>query len=175
MLTRVYIDNFRSFRNFEYVPARKQLLFGANGSGKTSLLEVLRRLKSFVAGGSNDFTQSTRTRWLGSSAQVFELEARLNGKKFEYRLELGYAEVTRQQAVTLERLTVSGSTVFELSEGKIRFFPSTGESVAVGVSRILCKRVLSPSLKGFDFQAARACSIRSGHLIVNWRRASRQP
>lgn len=131
MLTRVYIDNFRSFQNFEYFPERKQLLLGANGSGKTSLLEVLRRLKSFVAGDSNRFTQSTRTRWLSSSTQVFELDATLSSKIFRYRLELGYAEVTREQTVILERLSVNGSKVFELAEGKIRFFPSTGESVAV--------------------------------------------
>ncbi len=131
MLTRVYIDNFRSFQNFEYKPEKKQLLLGANGSGKSSLLEVLRRLKGFVKGDSNLFTQSTRTRWLNSPTQVFELEARLDSKRFEYRLELGYAEVTKEQRVTLERLTVNGDTVFELAEGKIRFFPSTSESVAV--------------------------------------------
>jgi hypothetical protein len=62
---------------------------------------------------------------------VFELDVLLNSRKFEYRLELGYAEVTREQTVTLERLTVNGSTVFALAEGKIRFFPSTSESVAV--------------------------------------------
>jgi predicted ATPase len=133
MLTRVYIDNFRSFQNFEYYPETKQLLLGPNGSGKTSLLEVLRRLKSFVKGGSNVFTQSTRTRWRDSSAQVFELEATLSSKKFEYRLELSYPEVTREQAVTLERLIVSGRTVFELAEGKIRFFSNSGESVAVPI------------------------------------------
>jgi len=131
MLTRIYIDNFRSFQNFEYFPERKQLLLGANGSGKTSLLEVLRRLKSFVKGDSNQFTQSTRTRWLSSSIQVFELEARLNNRKFDYRLELGYAEVKSEQTVTLERLAVDGGTVFELSQGKIRFFPSKSESVVV--------------------------------------------
>jgi predicted ATPase len=131
MLTGIYIDNFRSFQNFEYSPERKQLLLGANGSGKTSLLEVLRRLKSFVKGDSNPFTQSTRTRWLSSSTQVFELEARLNNRKFQYRLELGYAEVTREQTVTLERLAVNGATVFELAAGKIRFFPSTSDSVAL--------------------------------------------
>jgi predicted ATPase len=131
MLTRVYIDNFRSFQNFEYKPAMKQLLLGANGSGKTSLLEAIRRLKSFVNGDSNVFTQSTRTRWVDSPAQVFELEARLDNKKFEYRLELRYAEVTKEQAVTLERLTVDGDTVFQLAEGKIRFFPIASESVAV--------------------------------------------
>ena len=72
-----------------------------------------------------------RTRWLDSPAQVFEIEARLDGKRFEYRLELGYAEVTKEQRVSLERLTVNGDAVFELAGGKIRFFPSTSESVAV--------------------------------------------
>lgn len=131
MLNRVYIDNFRAFQNFEYMPEKKQLLLGVNGSGKSSMLEAIRRLKSFVKGDSNQFTQSTRTRWVDSSAQVFELGARLDGKRFEYRLELGYEVVTKEQRVTLERLTVDGESVFELAEGKIRFFPNTSSSVAV--------------------------------------------
>lgn len=131
MLVRVYIDNFRSFQNFEYRPKEKQLLLGTNGSGKTSLLEAVRYLKSFVKGSSNLFSQSSRTRWSDSPTQLFELEAKLDGKRFEYRLELAYGEVTREQAVKLERLTVKGNVVFELAEGKIRFFPNSSESVAV--------------------------------------------
>ena len=46
MLTRIYIDNFRSFVNFEYKPERKQLLLGPNGSGKSSLLDAIRYVKS---------------------------------------------------------------------------------------------------------------------------------
>jgi predicted ATPase len=131
MLTRVYIDNFRSFQNFEYIPEKKQLLLGVNGSGKSSLLEAIRRLKSFVNGDSNVFTQSTRTRWVDSSMQIFELGAILDGKRFEYRLELGYDEVGRELRVVIERLTVNGDKVFELAEGQIRFFPNTSGSVAV--------------------------------------------
>jgi len=131
MLTRVYIDNFRSFLNFEYFPERKQLLLGVNGSGKSSLLDAIRFLKSFVEGDSNRFTQSTRTRWLDRAVQVVELEAQLEGKKFEYRVEIGFAGATKEQVVNLERLKVGGTIVFELAEGKIRFFPSGSESVAV--------------------------------------------
>jgi AAA15 family ATPase/GTPase len=50
MLKRLYIDNFRCFVNFEYKPERKQLLLGANGSGKSSLLEAVRLLKEFIKG-----------------------------------------------------------------------------------------------------------------------------
>src|ERR1700747_1140800 len=122
MLTRVYIDNFRSFQKFEFKPDKKQVLLGTNGSGKTSLLEAIRRLKAFVNGESNLFTQSTRTRWVSSPAQGFEIEARRDDKRFEYRLAIGYADVTKEQTVPLEQLTVDGDTVFQLAEGKIRFF-----------------------------------------------------
>jgi len=131
MLTRVHIDNFRSFVNFDYWPASKQLLLGPNGSGKSSLLESIRYLKSFVKGDWNKFTQSTRTRWQDRPLQVFEIEASLDGKQFEYRVEIGFAAVTRAQSVNLERLKVSGVTVFELADGQIRFFPLDRESMAV--------------------------------------------
>ncbi|MGC2298301.1 MAG: AAA family ATPase [Acidobacteriaceae bacterium] len=131
MLTRVYIDNFRSFVNFEYRPEAKQLLLGPNGSGKSSLLEAIRYLKAFVRGDSNEFTQSTRTRWQDRPLQVIEIDADLDGKEFEYRVEIGFAAVTREQSVNLERLKVSGTTVFELADGKIRFFPLDSSSLAV--------------------------------------------
>ncbi len=131
MLTRVYIDNFRSFVNFEYLPKAKQLLLGPNGSGKSSLLEAIRNLKLFVKGDSNKFTQSTRTRWQDRPLQVIEIAASLDGKPFEYRVEIGFTAVTKEQSVTLERLTVSGSTVFELADGHLRFFPNNSSSMAV--------------------------------------------
>jgi AAA15 family ATPase/GTPase len=131
MLSRIHIDNFRSFVNFDYRPQAKQLLLGPNGSGKSSLLDALRFLKLFVRGDSNKFTQSTRTRWLDRPLQVIEIEANLDGKPFEYRVEIGFAGVTREQSVNLERLKVSGETVFELADGQIRLFRQDSSSVEV--------------------------------------------
>lgn len=131
MLTRIYIDNFRSFVNFEYRPEMKQLLLGVNGSGKSSLLEAIRHLKAFVVGDSNRFTLSTRTRWQNQPLQVIEVAASLDGRPFEYRVEINNLGTTKTQTVHLERLTVDGKTVFELSEGLIHFFPNQGESTAV--------------------------------------------
>lgn len=133
MLTRIYIDNFRSFLNFEYRPKRKQLLLGPNGSGKSSLLGAIRLLKQFVKGDSNPFTQVTRTRWQDRPLQVIEIEANLDGDVFEYRVEIRFADVTKEQSVTLERLKVSGETVFELADGQIRFFPSSNSGAAMTV------------------------------------------
>lgn len=131
MLTRIHIDNFRCFVNFDYRPERKQLLLGPNGSGKSSLLGAIHYLKQFVKGDENPFTQSTRTRWLDLPLQLLEIDARLDGKKYEYRVEIRFASDTKQQSVSLERLTVSGTPVFELANGEIRFFPQNDETTAV--------------------------------------------
>lgn len=138
MLTRIYIDNFRSFVNFEYRPERKQLLLGPNGSGKSSLLDAIRYVKRFIEGDENPFTQSTRTRWQDKPLQVIEIEAVLDGKKYEYRIEIRFASETKQQSVNLERLKVSGALVFELAQGEIRFFPdnsSEAKSIPLEMTR----------------------------------------
>src|ERR1035438_8007604 len=102
MLTRIYIDNFRCFVNFEYRPEKKQLLLGANGSGKSSLLEAIRCVKSFIAGEENPFTQSTRTRWQDKPLQVIEVDALLDRKEYLYRGEIRFASETRQTSVNMQ-------------------------------------------------------------------------
>lgn len=124
MLTRIYIDNFLCFVNFEYRPETKQLLLGTNGSGKSSLLTAIRFLKWFVKGDESRFTQSTRTRWQDMPLQAFEIGALLDDQKYEYRVEIRFAADTRQPSVNLEKLTVSGAPVFELANGEIHFFPN---------------------------------------------------
>jgi predicted ATPase len=131
MLKRLYIDNFRCFVNFEYKPERKQLLLGANGSGKSSLMEVVRKLKEFIRGGENPFTQSTRTRWQDRPFQVFEIEALLDDQVYEYRLEIRYSSESKLPSIAVETLTVAGAPVFELSKGEIRFFPEEGARSSV--------------------------------------------
>ena len=130
MLTRLYIDNFRCFVNFEYRPEQKQLLLGPNGSGKSSLLDVIQFLKQFVKGDENPFTQSTRTRWQDRPLQIFEIEALLEEQNYEYRVEIRFASETKQASVSRERLVVSGATVFELADGKIYFFPNGSNQAA---------------------------------------------
>jgi predicted ATPase len=131
MLKRLYIDNFRCFVNFEYKPERKQLLLGANGSGKSSLLAAIRFIKGFVEDRESPFTQSSRTRWIDRPLQVFEIEALLGEKVFEYRVEIRYSPESKIPSVSMERLKVSGAPVFEFADGEIRFYPDVGTASPV--------------------------------------------
>ena len=133
MLTRIYIDNFRCFVNFEYRPESTQLLLGANGAGKSSLLDAITFLKQFAKGDRNPFISSARTRWLDRPLQVFEIDALLDKQKYEYRVAIRFARSTgsgdiasNKLTISQEQLKVSGKTVFELSKGRIHFFQHNG-------------------------------------------------
>lgn len=89
MLKRVYIDNFRSFVNFELPLAQQQLILGLNGTGKSTLLEVLQAIKGLISGEQNPdifFPATTLTRWQTLSKQTFELDVEL-GSLYQFRLE----------------------------------------------------------------------------------------
>jgi len=130
MLKRLYIDNFRCFVNFEFRPERRQLLLGANGSGKSSLLDAILFVKWFIQGEENDFTQKTRTRWDPRPHQVIELEVELEGTIFLYRLEIHYSPEEQLPSVNVEKLMVSGTPVFEFTNGTVRFFTQDGGQVS---------------------------------------------
>lgn len=127
MVKRIYIDNFRCFVNFEYRPEQKQLLLGANGSGKSSLIDAILSVKQFIKGGENLFTQSARTRWQDRPLQIVEIEALLDDKKYEYRVEIRFEPESRKLSLNLESLRVAGKPVFELAKGQLRFFPDGGD------------------------------------------------
>lgn len=67
MLTRIYIDNFRCLVNFEVkIGNNISLLLGGNGSGKTTVFNVLEKLQKFIIGNirvSALFPSSDLTRW----------------------------------------------------------------------------------------------------------------
>ncbi|MEW6349418.1 MAG: AAA family ATPase [Thermodesulfobacteriota bacterium] len=50
MIKRIYIDNFRCMVNFELALGPMNLLLGNNGTGKSTVFDVLWRLRSFLAG-----------------------------------------------------------------------------------------------------------------------------
>ncbi|MDF5710119.1 MAG: AAA family ATPase [Nostoc sp. S4] len=50
MLKRIYIDNFRGLVNFEVNFDSINLFLGGNGTGKSTVFEVLRRIQTFVNG-----------------------------------------------------------------------------------------------------------------------------
>lgn len=107
MLTRLEIDNFRCFEGFVWEPTRKQLILGANGCGKSSMMDALTNLRRFVAGDAKVeelFPLRERTKWLDRAEQRFSLHADIDGVLYCYRLVIGKAGDPSKPVVLSESL-----------------------------------------------------------------------
>src|ERR1039457_814635 len=123
MLTRLYIDNFRCFVDFEFKPARRQLILGANGSGKSSFLDALLFLRQFVTKGEIfEHFLAQRTRWLGQSQLTFQLEATLDGSRYAYRLVIEPWGEPERPRVASETVHFDDMPIFEFINGEVHIY-----------------------------------------------------
>jgi len=130
MITRVYIDNFRCFSNFEVQPDRVNLLIGNNGAGKSTFIDVLHRVVRLVVLGNtveDEFPQNTLTLWDSRPTQRIELDVSSNGGTYYYVLELSH-DLARE-TVTLQREMVKydSRTVFLYENGMVQLHNNEGK------------------------------------------------
>lgn len=129
MITRVFIDNYRCFTNFEVRPDRVNLLIGNNGAGKSTFVEVLHNVVGLVVLGEaveDAFPWNTRTRWDSRTTQRIELDIDGNRGKYQYLLELSHDP--KRETVTLQRELVryDSKTVFLYENGTVQLHKNDG-------------------------------------------------
>lgn len=125
MLTRIYADNFRCLVNFELKLDRLTLLMGPNGSGKTSVFEVLRRLQQFMAGDGKiqqAFPARDLTRWQARTEQRFELDLQVGDDLLNYVLSVEHQDGGGKSRVKEEVLSQGGRPLFAFRMGEVHLF-----------------------------------------------------
>lgn len=130
MVERVLIDNFRCFVNFEWRPGPLALLMGSNGSGKTSVVDLLWVLRGLVCEDAEVrrcFPASSRTRWDRRTIQSFGLDVRRGAGLYRYRLQVQHREdEPHRPQVDRETLHLDDQLLFEFAGGEIRFVRDDG-------------------------------------------------
>lgn len=125
MLTRIYVDNYKSLVNFEMKVGQINLLLGPNGTGKSSVFEVLRKLRAFIGGEKQIqelFDNSTRTRWQTSRIQTFEIDVRDDQGNYRYELAVEHDELGQKMRVKRESLSLDGNPLLRFEQGEMRLF-----------------------------------------------------
>jgi predicted ATPase len=131
MLTRLEIDNFRYFEGFVWEPAPKQLILGANGCGKSSMMDALTNLRRFVAGDAKVeevFPLRERTKWLDRAEQTFGIDATIAGETYSYRLVLDAGSEPAHPQVKSETLCYGGQKAFEHNGVWVKIFKGAMEA-----------------------------------------------
>jgi ABC-type lipoprotein export system ATPase subunit len=124
MLKKLYIDNYRSFVNFELSPDRLSLLLGPNGTGKSSLFDVIQLLRDFISGtvSVQAFTASSLTRWQTVPVQTFSMGLTILGKIYTYDLVIEHDADRGLRRVASEQLLLEGKPLYLFKEGKAQLY-----------------------------------------------------
>ncbi|HEV7504306.1 MAG TPA: AAA family ATPase [Thermoanaerobaculia bacterium] len=125
MLKRIFADNFRALVNFELRPGHLSLLLGGNGSGKTSVFDVLGKLHDLIVLGlpASELFSFTRTRWETRDVQRFEVDLQSNGETYRYALEVQHPEETPGKPfIRSETVTFDGGLLYRFSAGEVQLY-----------------------------------------------------
>jgi len=111
--------------NFELKLDPVVLLLGPNGTGKTSVFDVLRRLQDFVIGDArvhDVFPSRDLTRWQSGGRQRFELEVTLGTDNYTYTLVIDHDVERHRMRVLEERLDLNDMPLFAFTEGMAQLY-----------------------------------------------------
>ena len=125
MLSRLYVDNFRCLENFELDFDETNVFLGRNGTGKTSVLNVLRNIQSLVVRGSKvDAVFPARDISLNGqrNEQRFEIETRVDGEAYRYSLMIEHDPSRGRMRVWEETLEHDGNPIFEFKNGNAQLY-----------------------------------------------------
>lgn len=125
LIKYLYVDNYKALVNLKVEFSRINLLLGKNGAGKSSLLDVVRSLRSFVCDGKRVdevFSSRTLTRWQKVNVQTFELAIESGKGLYVYRLVIEHNTDIGKMKVKAEEVTLDGKTLFCAEDGKARLF-----------------------------------------------------
>lgn len=132
MITRFYVDNYKSLVDFTYEPKPMELIVGANGSGKTTVFEALEKIKQFAFSGDEIdevFDYDQETRWKRSGKRFhevrFELTVCHQNDEFKYILVV---DLEVLKVVLQEDLLLNGEPVVESRTQWLNTYPHSSDN-----------------------------------------------
>ena len=129
MITRLYADNFRCLVNLEVKLGATNLLLGVNGSGKSSLFEIIHRLQRLVSDEAKVeevFPTTDLTRWQDLAIQRFEIDIDIDGVDYCYKLAIDHDRERKLMRIHREELTCGGQQLYIFSDRSAQLYRDDG-------------------------------------------------
>ena len=125
MLKRLYVDNFRCLENFEIHFDQSNVLLGRNGTGKTSALDVLRKIRDLLVRGlkvDQVFSARDLSAYQLREEQRFEIDTQSEHDHYAYELVIEHSVAYDRMRVAHEALKHNERPVFEFDNGDAQLY-----------------------------------------------------
>jgi len=125
MLKKLYINNYRCLVNFEIEFDDMTLLLGTNGTGKTSIFDILHKIRQLIIENKKAgelFTSDDLTVWQKSNEQVFELSVIGNEGEYNYKLIIEHNPELNKQRIESEILKYNGKPIYKSLQGEVHLY-----------------------------------------------------
>lgn len=125
MIGRLYIDNFRCFVNFELELGETAIFLGANGTGKSTVLDVMHKIQELVVRGARVeevFAARDLSMMRNSNIQHFEMDVSIGGSDYRYELKIAHDQDRKKMRVEREKLWMGGKPLFAFATGKAQLY-----------------------------------------------------
>lgn len=125
VITRLYVDNFRCLTNFEIELREAAIFLGTNGSGKGTVLDVLRKVQQLVVGKEkleHVFSRDDLSLLQTSARQSIVLDLSIGDSEYRYSLTIGHQRERGQMRIETEILTCNGDPLFHFEDGDAQLF-----------------------------------------------------
>jgi len=134
MITKLRIDNFRCFTNFELELGALQLFLGHNGGGKTSVFDLLARIRSLLEGqkATEVFEARDLTAWDMRKKQTFSVQMADGDDEYRYDLEIEHKLDEGKLRISREELVWKGQTFYLFQNGEAHLYRLRGDVVEEG-------------------------------------------
>lgn len=132
MLKKLSIHNYKCLVTFELELSNFHIFCGANGSGKSSVIDALQFIKDFASGSRTlehpEYRHLQFCTWLNSDLQKFELEFFREGKTYRYLLHLQQTNRRVLPRVVMEKAVCEDRILFERELENVHFPKPDGSS-----------------------------------------------
>lgn len=114
MIKKLYIDNFRCLVNFQLNLNANQLWLGDNGTGKSSVIDLLCKVQQVLDGDSisDIFSVDDLTLWQSQDTQTIGIATIIDNDQYDYELVIEYDRRQRLCRIQKEQLKWNDRTFF---------------------------------------------------------------
>ena len=123
MISKIYIDNYKCFTNFELSFSHINVIFGKNGVGKSSIFELLEKIRLLISGlaKTDIFLPMETTRWDRRNLQTFGIDAISLNHQYNYRIDI-FHDYKGSPKIQSEELKCDGKVIVKFSKGEAQVF-----------------------------------------------------